>query len=431
MKKGKSCTLIALLIALSTAQQAAKALDVDAFYLDMFAKGQPNAPAAQQNKVRSMIDSRRRDIENDLNSANRGGRLTSAQEQDIRARLNYVSTLQTQYLADGVLSNTEASSLFGEESRADKQLQYYLGLANTTPVSTPTTGTSFRTSSGALRNIDRRVRDLDSDFRSAVRANRLTKEQQDDIRTRITYIGTLQTNYLSDGVLSDADLSSLNGEAERTDKQLQYYLSLQNNVGAVLPSSNATSATVSSAAIDARIAQLETRLNAAVRANAIGWNDAQQARAEIDQIRQKHRASVHDGTLAPLEEQMLTSMINNFDTQLAASTGSRNYHWSAYDPGVSRNGWNNGRGNNGGRNLESIDARQQQMKERIWAGLQSRKLSQKEADRLMRSLNRIEALELQLKGDGRISNSERKLLHSEMDQLFSKLNRELNDYKLF
>lgn len=526
MNKVKSCKLGALLLALSVTTQATNALDLDTFYLDMFAKGQPSAPAAQQNKVRSMIEDRRRDIEDNLSAAKRQGRLTSAQEQDIRARVSYVGTLQTQYMADGVLSNTEASSLFGEESRADKQLQYYLGQANTAPVVTPSTNTSFRTSNGALRNIDRQVRDLDSKLQSAIRSGRLTQAQQDDIKARLAYIGTLQTNYLSDGVLSDADISSLSGEADRADKQLQYYMSnstVTNPVGGGLPlttsalsragsgalqnvdrgvrdldsdlrsamrsrrltneqeadirtrinyvgtqktsflsdgvlsdtdlaslngeieraskqlnyylslrsgAAGAPIGSVTSATIDARIAQLESRLQAAIRANSLGWNDAQQARAEIDNIRQKHRATVHDGTLAPAEEQMLTAMLNNFDTQLSATTGSRYNHWSAFDQcGFSRSGWTDERDR--GKHHKSIDSRQQNLKDRIWSGLQSRKLSQREADRLLQSFYRIEALEMQLKSDGKLTGADRKRLNSELDNLSEKLNRELTDRDIF
>lgn len=524
MKKGSICKAASLLIALSICQQSVLAVDMEAM-MEMYAKGQPNAAAPQQSAVRNNVETQRRQLENELSGAARAGRLTGPQEQDIRTRLNYIGTLQNQYSADGLFSNTEASSLYGEVFRTDKQLRLYL---STAPGATSSSfaNSSFRTSSGALRNVDRRVKELDSDLRSAVRSGRLTQIQETDIRTRINYIGTLQTNYLSDGVLSDADLSSLNGEADRTDKQLHYYLTnstVTTPVASQLPFTTSSSprtgsgalrnidrqtqdldsdlrsavrsrrltpeqetdirtrvnyigtqktgfladgvlsdadinqlnflveqtakqlnyylslrngstsapnsvsnGAIGSATIDARIAQLETRLQAAVRANTLGWNDAQQARAEIDQIRQKHRATVHDGTLAPAEEQMLTAMLNNFDAQLASTTGSRSTHWSAFDPAYcARSGWN------GHNKNKSIDLRQQNLKERIWTGLQSRKLSQKEADRLLQSFNRIEALELQLKSDGRLTGIERKKLNSELDSLTVKLNRELNDRNVF
>ncbi|MBY0550267.1 MAG: hypothetical protein K2W95_23520 [Candidatus Obscuribacterales bacterium] len=365
------------------------------------------------------VDRRIKELDSDLRAAVRSGRLTQAQETDIRTRINYIGTLQTNYLSDGVLSDADLSSLSGEADRTDKQLHYYMNNSTvTTPVASQlpfTTSSSLRAGSGAMRNIDRQTQDIDSELRSAVRSRRLTPEQETDIRTRVNYIGTQKSSLLADGVLSDADITSLNFLIESTAKQLHYYLTLRNG-----------SSSVGSATIDARIAQLEPRLQAAIRANSLGWNDAQQARAEIDQIRQKHRATVHDGTLAPAEEQMLTAMLNNFDTQLAASTGSRSTHWSAFDPHDStRNSWNERNKN------KYIDVRQQNLKERIWTGLQSRKLSQKEADRLLQAFNRIEALEIQLKSDGRMTGNERKMLNSELDSLSVKLNRELNDHNVF
>ena len=436
MNKVQVAKFAALLIALSACQPPALANDLESLFVDLFAKGQPNAAAPQQNTVKNNVEARRKQIDADLTAGVRSGAISAPQEADIRTRLNYIGTLQNGYLGDGLLSNLEAGSLFGEVVRTDKQLRYYLSTPTAVAPALTTLVSSSSTffGSGALRNVDRLCRQIDADLRKGVSDGKVTQPQEADIRTRLNYITTLQTNYLSDGVLSDADLTSLTGEADRTDKQLRYYLSIA--APATLPVTSTLTTPTSAATIDARIAQLESRVQAASRAGALGWSDSQQARADIDKIRQKQRDCLHDGSLAPAEEQVLVEMLNAFDVQLAASSAARNrgFQWNRNDFGRGNSSWAHGdgsfkRGSRYGysRDQQSIDQSQSRLKERIWSGLQSRRLTQKEADRLLKSYYRIESLEQQLFGDGRISTSDRKRLRSELDALAVRINQELSD----
>ena len=81
---------------------------------------------------------------------------------------------------------------------------------------------------------------------------------------------------------------------------------------------------------------------------------------------------------------------------------------------------------NDGRNF-SIDQRQDNIRNRIQRGIDTGRLNNREARRLLRELNYIESKERAFESDGRLGRRERDQLHQDLDTLASRLRYEARD----
>lgn len=203
---------------------------------DIYA-GLPASSPASPSSVRVNIDRQREDLGNAIVRFERSGGLTKEQVDDIRARLNYVDTQRSQFMSDGVITNSEAGNLYGVLARAGRQIEYYQILRESAaaqtqanelfktdipdiyaglPPSSPASPSSVRT------NIDRQREYLGNQLARMYRGG-FTKEQAEGIKARVDYIDSQRAQFMTDGVITNSEAGSLYGEISRAIRQFEYF----------------------------------------------------------------------------------------------------------------------------------------------------------------------------------------------------------------
>lgn len=203
---------------------------------DIYAGLPPSSPASPSS-VRVNIDRQREDLGNAIVRFERSGGLTKEQVDDIRARLNYVDTQRSQFMSDGVITNSEAGNLYGVLARAGRQIEYYQIVRESAaaqaqanelfktdipdiyaglPPSSPASPSSVRT------NIDRQREYLGNQLARMYRGG-FTKEQAEGIKARVDYIDSQRAQFMTDGVITNSEAGSLYGEISRAIRQFEYF----------------------------------------------------------------------------------------------------------------------------------------------------------------------------------------------------------------
>jgi hypothetical protein len=216
MKKNVVSTAAVLsLVALATCPLSAFSLSFDQMLRDYLGKGLSNAAAPSQDLVKTNINTRQAQLEQEVEAGVRAGQVTPQEETDLRNQLNYIASLEGDYLADGTLSNFETQNLIDEMSNFGQRLNIYLTNANTTG------GTGYNSTNWFHRyvrggapdaiptnqslitgRIDSKQAEIDTNIEGGITSRRLNWTDAQNLRQELNRIASLETQFLADGKIT-------------------------------------------------------------------------------------------------------------------------------------------------------------------------------------------------------------------------------------
>lgn len=194
------CLASTLLIA-----PASTAFDFGDMLKNYFGTAMPDKPAADQELIRSNLDTRRAQLSRQIAAGVTSGQLTPPEEGELRADLDRITSLQTSLMSDGVLSNTEVQSLLNELTNFSAKLNSYLSNTDTRSNSTYKNDDYYRDyfrtgnrqdfqrrSSDIRANIDSRQAQIDSAIMSGISSGRLSWNDAQNFRGELKRIESVQ-----------------------------------------------------------------------------------------------------------------------------------------------------------------------------------------------------------------------------------------------
>lgn len=286
-------------------------------------------------------------------------------------------------------------------------------------------GGSSLNQSVVITNLNTRQAQLDSQIQSGVASGQISRQEETELKADLNRIANLQGQYLASGKLSDWAIENLLNEYNTFTIKLQTYMgnstvganstynsSWFNRYGHGNMSGNPGDQSRFRANVDTKQAMIDANINQAAMAGTLRWNEARTFRNELNAITNTENSMLADGTLSYRDVRSLINSLNSLENRvnIAIQNGQR------YGRNTARRG--------GG----SIDQRQSFIMQRIQRGIASGRLTQREANNLIRQAQELESLEARLKQSNRgMSYSEQHLLVAQIDQLNQRVSKELND----
>lgn len=162
------------------------------------------------------------------------------------------------------------------------------------------------------------------------------------------------------------------------------------------------------ATFNARLTQTELRLSTAIQA---GLNPglAKQAKVSLNNVKQKYRDAMQDGSLVPVEEQMLNEMLNIVDSQIGAAGSSPVVPTSVSttstgcDPGV-------------------LNSRLSNLQRRVQSSIRSGQINRADAPRIMADVDTVRTKLRDCMADGSLIPAEEQMLNGMMNNIESAVN---------
>lgn len=234
----KKVVLISLAsISLIGAPLSASALDFESLlrsYLGTGGTGNLN-----QNLVKTNINTREAQIESEISAGVTAGQLNMQEENDLRAELNRIETLEGQYLSDGNLTNVETQQLVDELTNLTTRMQTYLTNSATTGTGTANYRDWFRryggpTASGSKNqaerqaHLDTRQAELNARIEQGVTSGRLNANESSRLRAELNKIANDETAALADGRLSYNEQQQLLASLDTLNNKITQEMSDQN-----------------------------------------------------------------------------------------------------------------------------------------------------------------------------------------------------------
>lgn len=287
-------------------------------------------------------------------------------------------------------------------------------------------GGSSVTQSVVITNLNTRQAQLDSQIQSGVASGQISRQEETELKADLNRIANLQGQYLASGKLNDWAIQNLLNEYNTFTIKLQTYLGNStvganstynsgwfNRYGRGNMSGNPGDQSRFRANVDTKQAMIDANINQAAMAGTLSWNEARTFRNELNAITNTENSMLADGTLSYRDVRSLINSLNSLENRvnIAVQNGQRN-------------GRNIARNHRGG----SINQRQSFIMQRIQRGIASGRLTQREANNLIRQAQELESLEARLKQTNHgMSYSEQHLLVAQIDQLNQRVSKELND----
>lgn len=334
--------------------------------------GTGNPVAAQFNfgqvnwaQVPTYIDtsSRLTAIEKRLVEDFAAGRLTQTQLDMYKKEIERVRTQETTFRQDGKLSVWERMRLVVELDKLDAQIQSGLG--------TRTTG---------ITDVPGRQADIARIISEAVVTGRLTASEAEAFRLMLEQVKTKEAAFRVDGTLSQSEVLTLSVDLDKLSSDIDQKLRAR---------------VISDPGIDAKQAELATKINSLVSAGRISSVEAETMKQELARINTRKESFKSTGggltsdeilTLA-LELERLAAQIN------------------VYNPPTNST------------QVKSIDERQAELRKAITDAQSSGKLTIMQAGELVQELDRIETLEATYRIDGVLADGEILTLARDLDAL--------------
>lgn len=290
-------------------------------------------------------------------------------------------------------------------------------------------GSTSMNQSLIVTNMNTRQAQLESQIQAGATSGQLSQQEENELRADLNHIATLQGEYLAAGPLNNYAVENLLNEFNNVTMKLQTYLSNRavaststynrdwfNRYGRGNMPGDPTDQARFRANIDTKQALIDSTINQAVMAGSLSWTEARNFRTQLTAIENDETRLLADGRLSYRDSRTLISSLNNLETQVnsAVAIGQRN----------GRNvGWRRQHGGNVG-----INARQSFIMQRIQRGIASGRLTQREANQLMRDAESINNLEARLRASGGgMSVAEQRTLMAQIDQLNRRVSKELAD----
>ncbi len=331
-----------------------------------------NPVAAQFNfgqvnwaQVPTYIDtsSRLTGIEKRLVEEFAAGRLTQTQLDTYKKDVDRIRSAETSFRADGKLSVWERMRLVVELDKLDAQIQSGLG--------TRTTG---------ITDVPGREADISKTVSEAVITGRLTAQEAEVFRQMLDQIKAKEATFKIDGSLSQTEVLTLSVDLDKLSSDIDQKLRAR---------------VISDPGIDAKQAELATKIDSLVSTGKISSVEAEPLKQELARINTRKEAfKLTGGGLSSDEVLTLALELERLSGQV-----------TAYNPAQNTT------------QVKSIGERQTDLRKSITEAQTSGKLTIMQTGELMQELNRIETLEATYRIDGVLSDAEILTLARDLDNL--------------
>ncbi len=217
------------------------ALDFDSLLRTYLGNKYPGVNVENQADIKTTINNRQAQVEQQIEAGAASGQLTAAEEQELRDQLNHVAFLEGSYLADGTLSPTEIQSLVDELTNTSRKLQTYLansavtGYAGSVHTSgragyrdmlgkyggrhSGETGASNQAAIKAV--LDSKQAELDSKIATGLANGSLTLTQTRNLRVELQKIRVNEVAALADGRMNYSEEKQLTDQLASLDTSIQ------------------------------------------------------------------------------------------------------------------------------------------------------------------------------------------------------------------
>jgi hypothetical protein len=281
-------------------------------------------------------------------------------------------------------------------------------------------------------NINTRQGQLEQEIAAGVASGQLNAAEESELRTQLTGVANMQGQYLAvgGGKLNNIQIQSLLNELSAVTTKLQAYLT---NATTVSTTPNArrhdqwfrhnrenegySYNRAANGHIDSYQAEIGASIESALTSGKISAATAQSLRTQLNATDTTQALMTADGRLAQSESDQLMVKLDAIKNKLAQEIAN-GQRWRGRG---NHYGWGHG-------DADTTAYGQSMLRQRIYDGLRSGKLSRSEADRLLRSEQQIASVEAQLQASGRLTHTEQRRLLADRERLNLQINQELTDH---
>lgn len=310
----------------------------------------------------------------------------------------------------------------------DMMLRQYLGSSKAT--NNPATQNLIR------QNISTRQAQIESEITAGVTAGKLTRQEENDLRSELNRIELQEGQFLSDGNLDNNETQILVDALTRLTQRMQSYMANTANVGTGGISNNAWfnryggpknsgNQIERQARLDTRRSQLSSKIQQGILTGQLTQRESSRLQTQLNNIANMENQMLADARLGYNEQQQLLSALDSLDQQINQELNDVNY-------GGRRNRWGGGGGGGWNPNDPGFNRDQSLIRQRINMGLASGKLKQWEANILLSKEQQISQIQTRLATAGAtLSFNEGRQLNDQMQQLSRDINQMLSQKQVW
>lgn len=296
-------------------------------------------------------------------------------------------------------------------------------------------------------NINTRQAQLEQEIQAGVTSGQLSPQEEADLRADLNQIAGLEGNYLADGQLDNMETQHLLDELTRLTQKLQTYMTNATTVGTGTHRhgewfrkyggpNGGSNQQERIAHLDAKRAELDARIEQGVVSGYLNAGESANLRNQLTQVSIKQSQLTADGRLSYNEQTEVLNSLNALESQIAtaitageqrARTAS-NWGGSGYGRGKGhRRDWDKMRQGGG------VNEQQSLLKQRIYSGIKSGKLTPGEANQLFSKEQQIAGLEARLRSNsgGLLTYDQSRVLHQQLSDLSRDINKQLRDKQIW
>lgn len=329
-----------------------------------------------------------------------------------------------------------SSPLAAQAGDFESMMRSFLGASKSTV--NPATQNVIKT------NINTRQAQLEQEIQAGVTSGQLSPQEESDLRADLNQIAGLEGQYLMDGQLDNMETQHLLDELTRLTQKLQTYLTNATTVGTGTarhgdwfrkyggPNGGGRQQE-RIAHLDAKRAELDSRIEQGVVSGYLNPGESANLRNQLTQVSIKQSQMTADGRLSYDEQNEILNQLNLLETQIstAISSGEQRArasasNWGGHGRGKRRD-WEKWRQGNG------VNEQQSLLKQRIYSGIKSGKLTPSEANMLLSKEQQIANLEARLRSNssGMLTYDQSRVLHQQLSDLSRDINKQLRDKQVW
>jgi hypothetical protein len=236
--------------------------------------------------------------------------------------------------------------------------------------------------------IGKRIAELQRRIDAGKRAGQLTPDEAYRLQSTLDRIKEKVAKYRTDGFLTPAEKAQLNDMLSTMEERIR--------------SERSDDDTTRKDSFERRIADLNRKIDAGVRAGQLTRDEAYHLQASLNRVKEKESRYKADGSFTNEEQIALNQMLNTLDERI---------RYERNDSDVVHR--------------EAFERRISELKRRIEAGMRVGQLNLDEACRLQGMLNRIRERDAQFRADGVLTREER----IRLNQMFLHLEERIYEEK--
>jgi hypothetical protein len=298
------------------------------------------------------------------------GRLTPQEGRDLLIDLNNVAKFDKKYSESGGMSTGESAALAYQIEKVGRMIE-----------------TRIRDEEISQPNVDKMQTDLDKTLAKAIYDGQLKLNQTDDFKSRLEHIARMEMGYRYSGDgMSYAESLILNREIAKVAKDIESLMA---------------STPVSKTSVTDRIDRSARRIADGVITNKVTSEQADKLKQELDRITKARVAFAHSRGGYDLEEiETLVHDVDRLDKEIEARLKGQDFA------------------------LSELERRQNQLEQKLTAGVKTGQIKAIEAKEIQRELDRIKRAKLGFaQTEGNLNYFERLSLGEALDRIGQRISK--------